>query len=265
VHDVCMPRACTIQKLRRASIRDLRLELGGGQMRCRLRVRVPCIVVILAVCAGIHADCGAPLMHRPAFLRGVLQLRGGRASQAMAELGVRSSVPEVAREPRVIEGDALGPALQRMRRSLLQARDTSALCVVTDFDWTLTAFGGPNGERSDQCHDFILYRCSPSTAWSAEVQAFRALTREKFGAMAERPMREQIALAEWWWTSANEMMLKHNLTMDHVREAVQNANTSPVENHKKVLSIVISVNVQVTDLGEVCAAPRGHGDANRVH
>jgi hypothetical protein len=173
-------------------------------------------------------------MHRPAFLRGVLQLRGGRASPAMAELGAPKIVPEaVAREPRVIEGDALGPSLQRMRRSLLQARDTSALCVVTDFDWTLTAFGGPNGERSDQCHDFILYRCSPSTAWSAEVQAFRALTREKFGAMAERPMREQIALAEWWWTSANEMMLKHNLTKDHVREAVQNANTSPVEIHKK--------------------------------
>ena len=199
--------------------------LGGGRhMSCR--PRVPCIVVILAVCAGIHADCGAPLMHRPVFLRGVLQLRGGRASPAMRV------AEDVAREPRVIEGDALGPSLQRMRRSLLQARDTSALCVVTDFDWTLTAFGGPNGERSDQCHDFILYRCSPSTAWSAEVQAFRALTREKFGAMAERPMREQIALAEWWWTSANEMMLKHNLTKDHVREAVQNANTSPVKIYK---------------------------------
>lgn len=197
-------------------------------MRCRLGV--PFFVVILAVCAGIHADRKSQLMLRPAFLRGVLQLRGGCASPAMPELGVKTKKTEDgARKPRVIEGDTLGPAVQRMRRSLLQARDTSALCVVTDFDWTLTAFGGPNGEKSDQCHDFILDRCSPSSAWSEEVQAFRALTREKFGAMAERPMREQIALAEWWWTSANEMMLKHNLTKDHVREAVQNANTSPVK------------------------------------
>ena len=202
------------------------------------------VSAVLAVCASIHAAQGALLMHRPAAaLRGLLRLRGGcpAAPPAMSAHGAVAR----NREPKVVEGETLGPALQRMRRSLSRARDTSALCVIADFDWTLTAFWGPDGSRSDQCHDFILHRCSPSRAWSAEVQAFRALTRQRFGAMAERPKSEQIALAEWWWTSANDMMLKHNLTQDHVREAVQNANTSPRPGAMALLTACISQGIPV--------------------
>ena len=45
--------------------------------------------------------------------------------------------------------------------------------------------------------------------------------------MAEKSEQEQLAWTRWWWTSANEMMLKHKLTRQLVVEAVKKANTLP--------------------------------------
>jgi HAD superfamily hydrolase (TIGR01544 family) len=97
--------------------------------------------------------------------------------------------------------------------------------VIADFDRTLSAFRGPNGEPCEECHDIIFNKCSPTSSWSADVEAFWALTREKFGTLADKPVAQQLALTEWWWTEANAMMLRHNLTESNVVEAIHQANT----------------------------------------
>lgn len=77
------------------------------------------------------------------------------------------------------------------------------------------------------------------------MQAFWALTRQKGGAIGERSDEEQLALTQWWWTSANEMMLKHRLTRQLVVEAVQKANTLPRPGAIELLKTCIGEGVPV--------------------
>jgi len=53
---------------------------------------------------------------------------------------------------------------------LTTSRRSSSLLVIADFDRTITAFRGPNGEPCDECHDIVFDRSSPSSIWPANVK-----------------------------------------------------------------------------------------------
>ena len=63
--------------------------------------------------------------------------------------------------------------------------------------------------------------------------------------MAEKSEQEQLAWTRWWWTSANEMMLKHKLTRQLVVEAVQKANTLPRPGAIELLETCVREGVPV--------------------
>ena len=207
------------------------------------------VLAAVAVAASLPSGCvlsafqtrtEAQLIRR-SLVRG---LRGG--SSGASNPRMRAPPPESAGcGGSVVEGPTLAPALEKFRQSLRAARDTSSLLVVADFDRTITQFRGPDGLPCDECHDIVFDRCSPNSMWAHEVQTFWALTREKFGVMAEKPLEEQLSLTNWWWASANEMMLKNELNRAMIVEAVGKANTAPRPGAMSLLTECISEGIPV--------------------
>jgi hypothetical protein len=99
-----------------------RLFLKHSSMRKSCMCYTPLLLV--ASCVTVRAGFLETRVLRKPLFRGLLQLRGGAgssASSAMAASGVMAMSSSAAQESsKVVEGDTLAPALQSMRRSLLQ-------------------------------------------------------------------------------------------------------------------------------------------------
>jgi len=126
-------------------------------------------------------------------------------------------------------------------------RDSSAgrLHLILDFDRTITAFKGKNGEPSDECHDILFRHTVQCDEYQKAVDDLWSLTRHRFGVLAEKPAEEQFALLDWWWDAAHTVMLQHGIEEAHVALAVKRANTLPRDGALEVMRKCVDKGIPV--------------------
>eukprot|EP01138_Halocafeteria_seosinensis_P002393 gb/GECG01002450.1/.p1 GENE.gb/GECG01002450.1/~~gb/GECG01002450.1/.p1 ORF type:complete len:346 (+),score=29.97 gb/GECG01002450.1/:1-1038(+) len=115
------------------------------------------------------------------------------------------------------------PEEYKEKTEKLHAGGLEKLQIIADFDRTLTAFHGPDGERGESCHGVIEKFPKLSQRYHNGVKKLFD-TYFPIETSPDYTIDEKVPLMEKWYQGNHEMLLKESFHRHDVHQAVKGAN-----------------------------------------